>query len=65
MARAAEIALETQAIIYDALFLALADNFETVVGTVDGKLLKTQEGTAYSRLAHPLMDVGRLIADTG
>ena len=65
MARAAEIALETQAIIYDALFLALADNFETVVVTTDGKLLKTLEGTAYSRLAHPLMDVGRLIADTG
>jgi len=65
MARAAEIALETQAIIYDAVFLALADNFETVVVTADGKLLKTLEATAHSRLAHPLIDIGHLIADTG
>ena len=65
MARAAEIALEKQATIYDALFLALADNFETVVVTADGKLLKTLESTAHSRLAHPLIDVSHLIADTG
>jgi len=65
MARAAEIALETQAIIYDALFLALAENFETVVVTADGKLLKALEDTAHSRLAHPLIDVGSLIAGTG
>jgi predicted nucleic acid-binding protein len=65
MARAAEIALETRVIIYDALFLALAENLETVVVTADGKLLKTLEGTAHLRLAHPLIDVGHLIAGTG
>ena len=65
MARAVEIALETQAIIYDALFLALAENFKTVVVTADDKLLKSLEGTAHSRLAHPLTDVAHLIADTG
>ena len=65
MARAVEIALETQAIIYDALFLALADNFETVVVTADDKLLKSLEGTAHLRLSHPLTDVAHLIADTG
>ena len=41
MPRAAEIALQTRVIIYDALFLALAENSETVVVTADGKLLES------------------------
>jgi predicted nucleic acid-binding protein len=65
MPRAAEIALQTRVIIYDALFLALAENSETVVVTADGKLLKALEGTAHARLAHPLVDVGSLVPDTG
>ncbi len=63
MPRAAEIALQTQVIIYDGLFLALAENTETVVVTADGKLLKALEGTSFSYLVHPLADVGSLVPD--
>lgn len=61
MPRAAEIALHTRVVIYDALFLALAENAETVVVTADGKLLRALEGTLYASLAHPLTDVGSLV----
>lgn len=63
MPRATEIALQTRAIIYDALFLALGENLETVVVTADGKLLKAIEGTPYAHLAHPLTDVSSLVPD--
>lgn len=63
MPRAAEIALETGMIIYDSLFLALAENSETIVITADSRLLKALEGTARARLAHPLADVGSLVPD--
>ncbi len=63
MPRAAEIALQTRVIIYDALFLALAENSQTVVVTADGRLLKALEGTSYSHLAHPLSGVGGLVSD--
>ena len=43
MPRAAEITLESGVIIYDALFLALAEDADTLVVTADGKLLKTLE----------------------
>jgi predicted nucleic acid-binding protein len=56
MPRAAEIALQTRVIIYDALFLALAENSETVVVTADGKLLKALEGSPY---AHPHTSTNR------
>lgn len=65
MPRAAEITLQTRVIIYDVLFLALAESSETVVVTADGKLLKALEGTSYSHLAHPLTDVGSLVPDAG
>lgn len=65
MPQAAEIALQTRVIIYDALFLALAESAETVVITADGKLLKALESTPYARLAHPLTDVGSLVPDPG
>lgn len=65
MPRAAEIALDSGVIIYDALFLALAEGADTVVITADGKLLKTLEGTDYARLAHPLSGVNSLIPDIG
>jgi predicted nucleic acid-binding protein len=54
MPRAAEIALETGVIIYDALFLALAEDAETVVVTADDRLLKALRGTAYANLAQHL-----------
>ncbi len=63
MPRAAEITFETGVIVYDALFLALAKDSETVVITADGRLLKALEGTAHARLAHPLTDVGSLVPD--
>jgi predicted nucleic acid-binding protein len=63
MPRAAEITLETGVIIYDALFLALAENSETVVITADSRLLKTLEGTTHARLAHHLTYVGSLFPD--
>ncbi|MBA3232017.1 MAG: type II toxin-antitoxin system VapC family toxin [Acidobacteria bacterium] len=61
MSRAAEISLESGVIIYDALFLALAEDAETVVLTADDKLLKAIEGTPYASLAQPLESVGTLL----
>jgi predicted nucleic acid-binding protein len=58
--RAVEISFETSVIIYDALFLALAEDAETVMVTDDDKLLRTIKGTSYARLAHPLADIGNL-----
>ena len=59
--RAAEIANETSVIIYDALFLALAEDAQTVMVTADGKLLRTLDGTRYASLARPLEGVGSLL----
>lgn len=61
MPQAVEIAFETGVIVYDALFLALAENFDAVVVTADGKLIKALENTAYARFAHPLAELGSLI----
>lgn len=65
MPRAVEITLESDVIIYDALFLALAEDADTLVVTADGKLLKALEGTSYAQLAHSLSDAGSLIPTTG
>lgn len=54
MPRAVEIAFETGVIIYDALFLALAEETETVVVTADDRLLKGLRETAYASLARHL-----------
>lgn len=59
--RAAEIARETGAIIYDTLFLALAEDAQTVMVTADDKLLKTLKDTKYSSLARSLREIGSLI----
>ena len=62
MPRAAEIALETGVIVYDALFLTLAEDSEAAFVTAATKLLRTVEETALARLAHPLSDLGDLIS---
>lgn len=59
--RAAEIANETGAIVYDTLVLALAEDAQTVVVTADGKLLKTLEGTRFAPLASSLGRVENLL----
>lgn len=59
--RAAAIANETGAIIYDALFLALAEDTDTVMVTADGKLLRTLESSRYASLARPLEQISNLI----
>ncbi len=59
--RAAKIANETGAIIYDALFIALAEDSQTTVVTADDKLLRTLKGTEYASLARSLREIGSLI----
>lgn len=59
--RAAEISLETGAIIYDALFLALAEEANTVMVTADGKLSTALKDTPYARLACDLANLDALI----
>lgn len=61
MPRAAELVLETGVIIYDALFLALAEYADTVMVTADGKLLRTLKGTAYAEFAHSLAELDTLM----
>lgn len=61
MPRAAEITVSSGVIIYDALFLALVENAETVMVTADDRLLRILEGTAYGRLAHALGNVAALL----
>lgn len=61
MPRAAELVLETGVIIYDALFLALAEYADTVMVTADGKLLRTLKGTGYAHLAHSLAEIDNLL----
>jgi len=59
--RAVEISLDCGVVVYDALFLALAEEAGTVVVTTDYKLLQALRGTAYARLAHYLADVSTLV----
>jgi predicted nucleic acid-binding protein len=59
--RAAEIANETGTIIYDTLFLALAEDAQTVMVTADGRLLRALEGTRYASLASSLEKISSLL----
>jgi len=43
------------------LFLALAEDAETVVITADGKLLKALKRTDYVSLARSLREIGSLL----
>jgi predicted nucleic acid-binding protein len=61
MPRAAEIAASSGAIIYDALFLALAEYTASIVVTVDNKLLKTLEETPFAERARYLGEVRGLL----
>lgn len=61
MHRATEIAFDSGAIIYDALFLALAEGAETVMITSDYKLLKAVKETEYSSLARSLREIEGLL----
>ena len=56
MPQAVEIAAESRCIIYDALFVALAESEDTVVVTADGKLLKALRGTRYAERGVHLRD---------
>jgi predicted nucleic acid-binding protein len=59
--RAVEIANETGTIIYDTLFLALAEDVQTVMVTADDRLLRALKGTRYAPLASSLEQVGSLL----
>ncbi len=60
MPRAVEIAFETGVIVYDALFLALAEDSEATFVTAGGRLLRTVEDTALARFARSLSDLSGL-----
>ncbi len=61
MPRSVEVAANSGAIVYDALFLALAEEMETVMITADDKLLKTLRETPFAGLAHHLGKVHGLL----
>lgn len=61
MLRAAEMALETGVIVYDGLFLALAEDAGTVVVTADDRLLKEVRNTSYAHLAQHLSTLDALL----
>lgn len=61
MPRAVEIAFESGAIVYDSLFLALAEDSDAALVTADERLLKALQGTPYARLAHHLSDAASLV----
>jgi predicted nucleic acid-binding protein len=65
MPRAVEFTFETSVIVYDALFLALAEDADALVVTADSNLLKALEGTPYARLTHPLAEAHSLIPNSG
>jgi predicted nucleic acid-binding protein len=53
--------LETGVIVYDALFLTLAEAIGAVMVTADRRLLSNLESTPYARLARSLAEVESLI----
>ena len=64
MPAAVEIAYETEVIVYDALFLALAGGFRTVVVTADERsLLRRVRGIVYEHLAVHTSNVRTLLAE--
>ncbi len=61
MPRAAEIVFESGVIVYDALFLTLAEETGTVMVTADRKLLRDLKDTKFARLALSLNNVESII----
>lgn len=61
MPRAVEMAYEGAIVVYDALFLALAEDASTVMVTADGKLLRNLEGGPFAGFARHLSDIGALL----
>jgi len=55
---------ETGVIVYDTLFLVLAEDADTLVVTADGKLLEALEDAPCAHLGHPLTDAGSLLPST-
>ena len=56
-----EISANSGCIIYDALFVALAESEDTVVVTADETLLKVLEGTPYARRGVHLRDAASVL----
>jgi predicted nucleic acid-binding protein len=56
MPRAVEIA-DTGIIIYDALFISLAEAMDTIVATADDRLLRTLKGTPFAGYARHISNV--------
>ncbi|GEM_PF-83892 len=63
--RAVEISLDSGVIVYDALFLALAEDAGAVMVTADDRLLRLLRETSYVSLAHSLSGVDNLLAGEG
>ena len=59
--RAVEIAVGSGVIVYDALFMALAEDTGTVMATADGRLLRSLEGTSFAHLVYSLSNIGSLL----
>ena len=62
MPEATEIAAVTGCIIYDALFVALAELEDTVVVTADDNLLKALKGSRYEHRAVHLRNVSDVLS---
>lgn len=58
--RAAELVIETEIIIYDALFVALAEYLDTSVLTADQVLVGKLDDTIYQNIVIPLSEAPRL-----
>lgn len=61
MPLATEIAAHGRCIIYDALFVALAESEDKVVVTADRKLLRALEGTPYAERGVHLKDAASIL----
>lgn len=62
MPLATEIAASSSCIVYDALFVALADSEDTVMITADEKLLTALEGTPYAQRGVHLKDAASVLS---
>lgn len=65
ISRAGEMTAQTGVIVYDALFLALAEGAGSPTITADERLLRSIKGTDFADLARPLADASTLIPRTG